>query len=195
MGLFKKLFGSNEYNANEPQGHLKTKKYKRLDWEIDDTEYLKQDYMASTEYLIPSRQTIEEVFGKMSTGEYFIVKDVFFRVDYMGRPSDWYKLREYIFHEITLLKKEKNEDESPDIYIIKGTGTFRKEDFTGVEFDTQTSDVSAYAEITYKNNELVIRNCSGFDNTHDWYAFMLLFKILEYYKYPTEKCITKSCRQ
>ncbi|MCL2549988.1 MAG: hypothetical protein FWE78_03515 [Methanimicrococcus sp.] len=194
MGLFKKLFGSNDYNANEPQGHLKTKKYKRLDWEIDDNEYPKQDYIASTEYIIPSRQTIGEVFRKTDAGECFIVNDVFFRVDYMGKANDWHKQRDYTFNEITLLKKEKNDDEKTDVYIIKGTGTFLKEDFSGVELDVQTSDVSAYAEITYKNNRLEIKNCNGFDNTHDWYAFMLLFKILEYYKYPTKNCKTKSCR-
>lgn len=185
MGLFKKLFGSNEYNANEPQGHLKTKNYKRLDWEIDDNEYKKQDYIASTEYIIPSHRTIEEVFSKLDAGENFVVENVFFRVDYMGRPHDWYKLKDYTFKEITLWKKEKIEGAETDIYTIKGTGTFLKENFTGSFMDSYTSDVSAYAEMTYRSNRLEVITHSGFDDTDGWYAFMLLFKILEYYKYPS----------
>lgn len=190
MGLFGRLFGSNEYNANEPQGHLKTKNYKRLDWEIDDNEYKKQDYIASSEYLIPSNQTITEVFGKLDAGETYSVNDVFFRVDYMGHSDDWHKQRDYLFKEITLKKKEKTEEDTRDVYVLEGTGIFLKEDFTGRILESEKNDVAVYAEVVYKNNTLEIRNGSGFDHTDNWYAFMLLFKILEYYKYPTETCKT-----
>ncbi|WNY22878.1 hypothetical protein MmiHf6_01700 [Methanimicrococcus hongohii] len=214
MGLFGKLFGSNEYNAKEPQGHLKTKNYNRLDWEIDDNEYTKQDYIASSEYIIPSHQTVTEFFGKLDAGEIYAVNDVFFRIDYMGRPKDWYKQRDYMFKEITLKKKEKSEeaeetakadekednlkeneeniktDSDTNVYVMEGTGTFLKEDYTGTILESETRDVSIYAEITYKNNRLDVRSCRGFDDTDNWYAFMLLFKILEYYKYPTETCKT-----
>ncbi|WNY28625.1 hypothetical protein MmiEs2_08210 [Methanimicrococcus stummii] len=190
MGLFGRLFGSNKHDATDPQGHLKTKSYKRLDWEIDDNEYTKQDYIASTEYIIPSDQTIREIFGKLDSSENFVVNDVFFRVDYMGHSNDWYKQRDYTFKELTLKKKEKTEDETNDIYILEGTGTFLKEDFTGTVLASEKNDVSIHAEITYKNNKLDIRNCCGFDDTDNWYAFMLFFKVLEYYKYPTETCKT-----
>ena len=190
MGLFGRLFGSNDYDAKDPQGHLKTKNYGRLDWEIDENEYTKQDYIASSEYLIPSDQTLKEVFGKLDAGETYVVNDVFFRVDYMGRPNEWHKKRDYMFQEITLRKKEKVEETEADVYVLEGIGTFLKEDFTGSALDSKTNDVSVYAEIIYKDNRLDIRNCGGFDDTDNWYAFMLLFKILEYYKYPTETCQT-----
>ncbi|MDV0445617.1 hypothetical protein MmiAt1_12060 [Methanimicrococcus sp. At1] len=213
MGLFSKLFGSNKYNAEEPQGHLKTKRYKRLDWEISDSEYTKQDYIASTEYVIPSHQTITEVFEKLDNGAVLTVNDVFFRADYMGHGRDWYKQRDYMFKELTLRKKGEGEpceqscaseaDESPesdsevkkpespkDVYVLEGKGTFLKEDFSGVVLESETNDVDIRAEVTYKNNRLDIRECSGFDNTDDWYAFMFFFKMLEYYKYPTETCKT-----
>ncbi|MBZ3936095.1 hypothetical protein [Methanimicrococcus blatticola] len=192
MGLFGKLFGSNDYNANEPQGHLKTKNYRRLDWEIDDNEYKKQDYIASSEYIIPSNQTVIEVFDKLNSGEEYVVNDVFFRVDYMGRPDDWHKQRDYVFNELTLAKKEKTDADDKDIYVLGGSGTFLKEDFTGRILETETNDVSVSAEVTYKNNMLIIQNGNGFEDTDNWYAFMILFKILEYYKYPTEKCKTVS---
>lgn len=190
MGLFGKLFGSNKYDAKEPQGHLKTKNYRRLDWEIDDNEYTKQDYIASSEYIIPSHQTITEIFEQLNDGDVYTVNDVFFRIDYMGRAKDWYKQRDYMFKELTLQKKEKAEENDRDVYILKGTGTFLKEDFSGTILESDTNDVSVYSEISYKNNRLDIRNCGGFENTDDWYAFMLFFKMLEYYKYPTETCKT-----
>jgi len=68
MGLWGKLFGSDEYNAKEPQGHLKTKRYKRLDWEIDSNEYRKQDFIASSEYVIPSDQMILEILKELENG-------------------------------------------------------------------------------------------------------------------------------
>lgn len=190
MGLFGKLFGFNKYDTTEPQGHLETKNYKRPDWEIDDNEYTKQDYIASSEYLIPSNQTITEIFGKLDAGETYVVNDVFFRVDYIGHTADWHKQRDYHFNEITLKKKDKTEEDDRDIYVLEGNGTFLKEDFTGRILESEKNDVLVHAEITYKNNRLEIRDATGFDDTDNWYAFMLLFKILEYYKYPTETCQT-----
>ncbi|MDL2261759.1 hypothetical protein LJC08_05980 [Methanimicrococcus sp. OttesenSCG-928-J09] len=198
MGLFGKLFGSNKYDASEPQGHLKTKHYRRLDWEIDDNEYTKQDYIASSEYIIPSRQSVEEIFEQLnadngnpgSNNSIYTVSNVFFRVDYMGRANDWYKQRDYTFTELTLRKKEKAEETDRDIYILEGTGTFLKEDFSGTILDSDIKDVSIYSEISYRNNRIDVRNCTGFDDTDDWYTFMLFFKMLEYYKYPTEACKT-----
>lgn len=188
MGLFGKLFGSNNYNAQEPQGHLKTKNYKKLDWEIDENEYTKQDYIASTEYIIPSRKTLSDVLEQTENGREFVVRDVFFRVDYMGHADDWYKQRDYLFHTLNFKKKK---DES-GIYILEGSGIFLKEDFTGTQLESDKHPVSVYAEIRDKNKKIEIQNARGFDDTDNWYAFMLLFKILEYYKYPTDTCQTVS---
>ncbi|MDR2944381.1 MAG: hypothetical protein LBU81_04765 [Methanosarcinales archaeon] len=190
MGLFGKLFGSNKYDANEHQGHLKTKNYKRLDWKIDENEYKKQDYIASSEYIIPSDQMIREVFDKTDSGRTYVVRDVLFRVDYMGYSNDWYKKRDYLFEEITLKKKEKTEQDDRNVYVLEGKGTFLKENMTGMNLESETKEITVYSEVTYKNNTLEVHNGRGFDDTDNWYAFMLLFKLLEYEKYPTESCKT-----
>ena len=181
MGLWGKLFGSNEHNTKDPQGHLKTKNYRKLDWVIDDEEYKKQDYIASTEYIVPSDSTMKEIIGEMNEGKKITVQNVFFRVDYVGRKDEWYKKRDYLFKELSLKKKEECAE---DIYILEGVGQFTKEDYTGATSETHIEDTTVYAEIIYKNNNIEINNCRGFDHTDNWYAFMLLFKVLEDFKYP-----------
>jgi hypothetical protein len=186
MGLWGKLFGSDEYNAKEPQGHLKTKRYKRLDWEIDSNEYRKQDFIASSEYVIPSDQMILEILKELENGAELKVQNVLFRIDYIGKENEWHKKRDYVFEILTLKKKE---DESAT-YILEGVGEFIKENLTISERETITEDVCVYSEIKYENNRIEARNCTGYEETDNWYSFMLLFKILEYYKYPTENCRT-----
>jgi len=73
---------------------------------------------------------------------------------------------------------------------LEGVGEFIKENLTISEKETITEDVCVYSEIKYENNRIEARNCTGYEETDNWYSFMLLFKILEYYKYPTENCRT-----
>jgi hypothetical protein len=184
MGLWGKLFGSNEHNAKDPQGHLKTKNYRKLDWVIDNEEYKKQDYIGSTEYIVPSDSTMNEIIGEMNTGKTFPVQDLFFRIDYIGRKNEWYKKRDYLFKELILKKK----DDAEEIYVLEGTGRFVKEDYTGATLETIDEETSIYAEISYKDSSIEIKNCSGFNqHTDNWYAFMLFFKVLEDFKYPTAR--------
>ena len=181
MGFFGKLFGSNEHDAKDTQGHLKTKNYKKLDWAIDDDEHKKQDYIGSTEYIVPSDSTMNEIIRGMNDGKTFPVRDVFFRVDYVGRKDEWHKKREYQFKELILKKKM---DSSEEVYILEGTGQYLKEDYTGAMLETLTEKTDIYAEIVYKDKTIEINNCRGFNHTDNWYAFMLLFKLLEDIKYP-----------
>jgi hypothetical protein len=191
MGFWGKLFGSDEYNAKEPQGHLKTKHYRRLDWEIDENEYKKQDFIASSEYIIPSDQTLREILKELDDGTSLTVQDVFFRIDYMGKENEWYKKRDYIFSTLTLKKEIRcKENDTVPIYVLEGIGEFIRENRTFSDIETSVKDVCIRSEIGYENNALEVKNCTGYDETDNWYSFMLLFKLLEYYKYPTEKCCT-----
>ena len=196
MGFWGKLFGSNEYNAKEPQGHLKTKHYRRLDWEIDENEYKKQDFIASSKYIIPSDQTVREILKELDDGASLEVQNVFFRIDFMGKENEWYKKRDYVFNTLTLKKKsdenesDENEKSKKTIYILEGAGEFIRENRTITDIEKTSKEVCIRSEIRYENSTLEARNCSGYDETDNWYSFMLLFKILEYYKYPTEECCT-----
>ncbi|MDV0447465.1 hypothetical protein MsAg5_13600 [Methanosarcinaceae archaeon Ag5] len=192
MGVMDKILGK------------KKKKPQRLDWSLEDESRRQKDYIASSEYVIPSDKIMTSMIQEMESGHFFFSTNVFFRVDYVGKENEWYKKRDYTFSTLTLRKKpedahkkrtllhhdEPAENPAPHIYILEGDGIFLKENNSGLICDTEETDCHVYAEITYEDRLIQIKDCKGFEQTDDWYAFMLLFKLIEYYYKPSGDSVT-----
>ncbi|WP_338103066.1 hypothetical protein [Methanolapillus millepedarum] len=185
-------------------GRNKKKPVQRLDWSLEDESRRQKDYIASSEYVIPSDKIMSGMIREMESGHIFFSTNIFFRVDYIGKENEWYKKRDYTFETLTLRKKTEEEHQkksifhhaddaekpNPPVYILEGDGIFIKENNSGLICETEETNCHVYAEITYENRLIHIKDCKGFEQTDDWYAFMLLFKMIEYYYKPSGDSIT-----
>ncbi|WNY26811.1 hypothetical protein MsAm2_05910 [Methanolapillus ohkumae] len=78
----------------------------------------------------------------------------------------------------------KSPEPGTSVFVLEGDGVFVKENNSGLICDTEETDCHFYAEFVYDNQSLYILKCKGFDQTDNWYAFMFLFKLIEYYYKP-----------